>query len=356
MTLKADILARFAGEGDERSFYLPDLTLWYTWHQRKQSLPAKWQDCSLPEIARSMGVPGWLTATPWRVEAPGIDITTSENEQERVIIAATSTAKLVWRWQVGPDGDWWQTEYPVKTVDDLPALLELAQARIYVLDATGLAELESAAGDDGLLALEIPRRPYSILLHEFLGWGDGLLLLNEPLLDEIVAILETKTHEFVREMVQLPGQIILSPDNLDGQFISPPVFQAYLADSYHLTADELHQHDKYLLVHVGGPIRHLLAPLAETGIDGLQGIAGLPQGNASLIQARGLTGPDITLWGGIPQNFLLDTHPREEFEAAVAQAAQDAAVDNRMILGIADRVPAQAELSRLEAIPELVGG
>ena len=355
MTFKQDILSRFSAGTVEGPLYLPDLTLWYDWHQKNNSLPAKWQAYSLPQIARALGVPIWLTVRPWRIETPGVEINTTENEQERVITAETSGGSLVWRWQVGPDGDWWQTDYPVRKAEDLPAALELVQARNYIVDSGALTTLATEVGDDGLLALEIPRRPYSILLHEFLGWSEGLLLLNEPIIEEINAILEEKMQAFVHEVVQLPGQIVFSPDNLDGQFISPQAFSAYLANSYRRTAEVVHAHAKKLLVHVGGPIRHLLDSLAGTGIDGLEGIAGLPQSNATLSQAREITGPALTLWGGIPQDFLLANHPQPEFEAAVVQTVQEAAEDARMIVGVADRVPVDAELSRLEAIPELVG-
>jgi hypothetical protein len=354
MTFKAEILARFSGEASGAPLYLPDLTLWYNWHHKIGSLPAPWQHYSLPQIARAMGVPIWLSAAPWRIETPGIEIVTTENEQERLIAAETSTGTLVWRWQVGPDGAWWQTEYPVKTAENLPAALELVQARTYVVDPGELAELRTEVGTNGLLAIEIPRRPYSILLHEFLGWSEGLLLLNEPVIEEINSILETKTQTVVQEIAKLPGELILSPDNLDGQFISPGVFEAYLTASYRRTAEVCHAHNKVLLVHVGGPIRHLLALLAGAGVDGLEGIAGLPQSNATLTQAREITGPHLTLWGGIPQDFLLETHPYHDFEASVVQATQEIGGDGRMILGVADRVPVDADLSRLEAIPELV--
>jgi uroporphyrinogen-III decarboxylase len=180
------------------------------------------------------------------------------------------------------------------------------------------------------------------------------MLLGEPAISEINAILETKLQQFMPEVAQLPGQIIFSPDNLDGQFISPPVFEEYLADSYRLTAEVLHAQGKHLLVHVGGPIKHLLALMAEVGIDGLEGIAGIPQSNASLTAAREVVGPEMTLWGGIPQDLLLNTHDEQAFEAAVRQAVEETLEDGRMILGVADRMPVKAELSRLEAIPSLI--
>jgi hypothetical protein len=214
--------------------------------------------------------------------------------------------------------------------------------------------MEAAVGDDGILAIEIPRRPISDLLHEILGWGEGLMFLDEPAIPEINAILEAKLQSLIREVAKLPGHVVLSPDNLDGQFSSPLSFQTYLADSYRLTAERLHRHNKLLLVHIGGPIKRLVVPLADTGVDGLEGVSGPPQSDLSLTEARPVAGPGLTLWGGIPQDVLLGMYDREQFEAAVRHAAGEARNDHRMILGVADRVPAGAELDRLRAIPTLI--
>ena len=355
MTLKAEILARLSGEADGRPFFLPDLTLWYDWNQSRESLPDQWQDYSLPQVARALRSPVWWAVRPWQVETPGVEILRSEEAGERVIRTETSAGTLVAQWKLmGTNGDWWQTEYPVKTKEDLAAALELAQSKSYVLEASQLARMETTIGEDGTLAIEIPRRPYSDVLHELLGWSEGLLLLNEPEVGEIIAILESKLQDLVRRVAELPGQIVLAPDNLDGQFIPPPAFMAHLADSYRVSAEALHQGGKYLVVHVGGPIRRLLAPLAEAGVDGVEGIAGPPQGDVTLAEAREIAGPALALWGGIPQDFVHDTHDREEFEAAVQGAAKEARGDSRMILGVADRVPVDADLSRVEAIPTLI--
>ncbi|MFC2036425.1 hypothetical protein ACFLYD_00435 [Chloroflexota bacterium] len=219
MSSQAEILSRFSGEGSGDPFYLPDLTLWYDWHQSRGTLPRAWANLSLPQIARAMGVPIWLPVRPWRVETPGVEIVTTERDGERNICCETPAGPLVARWAQGPDGDWWQTEYPVKNAGDLAAALDLARARSYVPDLTLLAEAVASLGDEGIVALEIPRRPYSDLLHEFLGWREGLMLLSEPAVDEILAILEHKLQDLVRSVAALSGALVFSPDNLDGQFI-----------------------------------------------------------------------------------------------------------------------------------------
>jgi len=354
MTDKKRILARFSGEASEGPLYLPDLTLWYRHHQSRNTLPEEWKNHSLPEITKSLAMPTWLVTRPWKLETPGMQ--TIEQDGKRETRFETSAGVLTANWTLGADGTWWQIEYPVKTAEDLEAALEVVRSRSYTLDTTKLEGLEAAVGDEGVLVIEIPTRPYMDLLYGFLGLSEGFMLLSEdhPSVREIIEILETKLQQFIQEIASLPGSIVFSHDNLDGQFISPMVFQKFLSNSYRLTAEVLHAHDKYLLVHTGGPIRPLLAPLAETGVDGIEGISGPPQSDVSLSQAREISGSTFTLWGGIPQDFLLAAHDEEAFETSVIQAAQEAQADGRMILGVADQVPADVDLSRLKAISSLV--
>lgn len=353
MTDRTAILSRFSGDASS-PLYLPDLTLWYRWHRDRGTLPQPWRDMSLPQVARAMGVPIWLPLRPWRVETPGARIEKVEDENSRTTIWETSAGTLTARWVIGPDGDWWQAELPVKSAADLDAALALAQATTYLLDTADLAEQAAEVREDGILALAVPRSPYSDLLHDYLGWGEGLFYLGEPQVAEILGILQAKLDRLVKEVAALPGDVVLMPDNLDGQYISPYAFEQHLRAGYTRTAETAHRYDKRLVVHIGGPVRHLLAPLAACGIDALEGIAGPPQSDASLAEARQLAGPTLTLWGGIPQDLLLPTHDQASLEAAVQQAAQEAGQDGRILIGVADRVPVDADLDRLCALPSLI--
>lgn len=357
MTLQAELLARFGGGGAEGILYVPDLTAWHKWHKERGTLPAEWSNCSLAEVARAMGVPAWVVARPWRVEKPGVEIVTEERDGERTIRYITASGALLERWAHGPDGDWWQTEYPVKTADDLAVARTLVAERTYVADSSSLAELREAVGEGGVVALEIPMRPYSDVLHTLLGWDAGLGLLKgegKAAIAEWLAILDGKLQDLVAQVALLPGSVVLAPDNLDGQYISPRVFREQWAASYRLTAEIVHRHGKRLVVHAGGAVRRLLPLLAEAGVDGIEGVAPPPQSDATLAEARAAAGPELTLWGGIAQDMLLNVHGQEEFEEAARQAAHAAIGDGRMILGVADRVPVDADLGRLRAILGLV--
>jgi hypothetical protein len=98
----------------------------------------------------------------------------------------------------------------------------------------------------------------------------------------------------------------------------------------------------------------LLPLIAQSGVDGIQGVCGSPQSDISLSEAREVCGPELTLWGGIPQDVLMTVHPEEEFTTAVRKAAQEAARDDRMILCIADRVSIDTDFGRLKAVAQLI--
>lgn len=356
MTLRNEILARFTGTGDATPLYLPDLTLWHQWRHERGTFPAGWGDPSLVQAARRLNAPIWAVARPWQVTTPGIATTVEETSEERVIRHEAAGRTLTTRFTLGPDGDWWLTEYPVKSADDLPAARAMVAARTYTPDETGLPALREAVGEDGVVALELPMRAYSDVLHAFLGWSEGLMLFagdGRPALLEIMAILEQKTQALTEQVAALPGDLLLAPDNLDGQYISPRVFRDHFAASYRATAEAGRRHGKPLVVHVGGPVRRLLPLLAEAGVDGVEGIAGPPQSDAPLAEARQLAGPGITLWGGIPQDLLQDIHSQETFETGVAAARRQVEGDPRMILGVADRVSVDTDFARLEALSRM---
>jgi len=352
MPSKADVLARFTGNGGDGLLFLPDLGLWYNTHSKLGTLPERWRDASSTRVAADLGAAGWQTARPWRAETPGIEVETTEDDGSRVKQWRTPSGELTARWMLGPDGTWWQTEYPVKGTDDFGAALELARARAYVIDA------EAATGDDPaedcITALEIPTRPYADLLYDLVGMSEGpiLLAMGYPEVSDLLAILEEKLQAFVPQLAGIPADVIYSPDNLDRQFISPAVFDEHLTESYSHTVNALG--NRPLVVHAGGPVRDLLGALAAAGVSVVEGVCGPPQSDASLGEAREAAGADLVLWGGIPQDALLATHDRDAFEAAVAAAAGEARGDGRMVLGVADRVPVDAEVVRLEAITGLI--
>jgi len=362
MNLRDQVLSRLSASvespccPDDAPLML-DLTIWHKWHHRRGTLPPGFEGLPQAATAAALGAVAWVVAQPWEVAYSGIEVVIEQNDTERRIRYLTPLGTLTARWTLGPDGDWWQVEFPVKSADDLPAAHAMIAARRLVWAPSAAQAAVEAAGTIGIVALELPMRPYSDLLHTILGWSEGLILFageHAGILAEMLAILEAHAQEAAQRLTKLPGHVLFAPDNLDGQFVSPRSFRAYLQDSYRHTAEIAHAAGLPLIVHAGGPVRRLLPLLSGSGVDCVEGIAGPPQSDASLAEARTAAGPHLTLWGGIPQDLLVTVHSEADFQAAVRHAAQEAAGDQRVILGIADRVSVDSDPGRLGAVASLI--
>ena len=333
---------------------LLDLSLWYAWHSKQDSLPSQWSGLDQLQIAKRLGAPGWQQIKPWSASYTGVTVETQVADGEKTVRYVVGEGTLSTTWTRGPDGDWWQMDHLISTPADFKTALALADALTYKVDAG--KHNPSAHASSSILAIELPRRPLSALLHDFLGWGEGLLMLRdyEAEVESLLELLDDKLQGLVEDLCRLPGATMISPDNLDGQYISPDLFEQYLAHSYRKTRKLLKQAGKELVVHVGGPMRHIVSLLEEAGVDVIEGVSGPPQSDLPLDQARQLAGPQLTLWGGIPQDWLLEATAIKAFEHGVERVLETVLRDGNAILGVADRVPVAAEMDRLQRLQTMI--
>jgi hypothetical protein len=326
-----------------------DLGLWYSRNKERDSLPARYRTWPLQDIYSDLGLVPWITTRPWSVSYDGIDYSETRDSASRIRSWKTPEGVLAARWKPGPDGDWWQTEYPVKDAADLNLVARILHSLRYEL----LADLPECDIDG---VLELPMRPYPDLLHSFLGWSEGLMIAMEEteIIAGLVDLLEEKHTRLVKDLLGFPQTTFLAPDNLDANFISPGIFSTYMTAGYSRTSGTLHAADRTLTVHLGGNSRSLLAPLAACGVDCLEGICGPPQGDAAIPDARSLAGTGAILWGGLAQDYLLPSCTDEEFRHACTATMSEVQADGRAILGVADRVPPDAVFSRLESLAGMI--
>ena len=74
----------------------------------RDHLAAPLHDRDVPRrIARALGAPPWLMVRPWRIETPGVEVQTTEQDNERVVRHQTAAGVLTARWTRDPSGTWW---------------------------------------------------------------------------------------------------------------------------------------------------------------------------------------------------------------------------------------------------------
>ena len=79
------ILRYFRGDAKHPLLYLPNLTLWYDWHVKHDTLPAVWRDWTLPQISRNLGVPTWMTARPFRIDPGDVSVDRAQAGNQRIV-------------------------------------------------------------------------------------------------------------------------------------------------------------------------------------------------------------------------------------------------------------------------------
>lgn len=356
--------------------FLPDLTVWFARNSELMTLPNEVAGLDLPGICSALGTPLWQPVRGWKRSTGSVTVAETREGDGRVVrYRVADSAEFVARWETGPDGDLWQTEYPVKSEADLRLAEELAEQEtievdgptieqaVAAVDAPGDAA-DAAASAAGVLAIELPMRPFARLLLEMLGFGDGFFILMdaEERIRQIVARAEESYRAGIARIAEAVGAArsaqasgsggvepafssAYSPDNLDASFLTPDYFRDYLMAGYASSASLLREAGLSLTVHAGGPVGPLLGLIAKAGIECVAGVCGPPQGDATLSEARAEVGEQMILWGGIPQDALLASTAESDFQAALEQAIADA--DDRTIVGIADHVPEDAVWSRI---------
>lgn len=356
--VREHVFAQFdARSGEKRPAipFVPDLRIWHSWHSKKGTIPKEYSGATHAEVCGAIGVSAFDVVRPWRIETDGAVDRIEMNDSKRVWTLGVGSDVLTARWTIGPDGDFWQTEYPVKSSNDLEILGEYLKRRTYDVMPEVLGQ---AIGEDRVTVVELPSRPFAWLMLEVLGWSDGLMLLldDSGKIETLLGIAEEQVAEAERAVIAALSpdrHLLMSPDNLDAQFVSPTFFDCYLATSYRRISNLVHRNSGSLLVHSGGPIASLLPSLAECEVDSVVGASGPPQGDTDLQTASELTDGRIVPWGGIPQDLLMPSTEEARFTEEIERITEEARVGPPAVLAVADHVPIEADISRLIRIQEM---
>ncbi len=202
-------------------------------------------------------------------------------------------------------------------VDDhatqLDALEALLRARTWQFRPERYRQWSERVGPEGcVIAGEIfsPLKLLHVLLNPI---NTTYLLADYPeRARELLAIHEAAMLDLTRQMAEAGVRVMMSMDNIDTAFHTPPYVEKYSASFYQHAARICHQHGSLLFIHACGQQRGNLKLLAELGVDGLEGVAFPPLGDVQMEEALELSGDRFIVTGGISSMEFLDLHTREE--------------------------------------------
>ena len=188
------------------------------------------------------------------------------------------------------------------------------------------------------------------MLHLVMGPEQAVYLLaDEP---DLAAHWMRMHHEqqidAMRRMLDSGVPAIMAMDNLDSQFHPPHYVEQYSAAFYEEAAALCHEYNATFWIHACGNQGANLALISSLGVDGLEGVAFPPMGDATLPEAFGLAGDGFMITGGISAVEFETLKTREAVFDYIQRLFKElTAYRNRFMLSASCNTPINARFEQI---------
>ena len=168
-------------------------------------------------------------------------------------------------------------------------------------------------------------------------------------LEELAARITPYYEAALECILECDAEAVLWGGNYDQDLTWPSFFQEQITPWLQHVSERLRSASKVLFTHCDGENEALTELLLDSGIDVAESICPAPMTKMSLAELRERWGTTVRICGGIPSVALLpdvfdNVAYRQFMDATFAELGSGAG----LILGVADMVPADADLRRLE--------
>jgi len=151
------------------------------------------------------------------------------------------------------------------------------------------------------------------------------------------------------------AEVVHWGSNFDRDLTYPPFFDAEFRPWLERACRRLHTAGKMVTCHTDGENDGLFPLYRKIDFDMAESVCTAPMVKNTLREIREGMGPDKTVWGGIPSVALLpDSMGDGVFEELMDGVFSELGGGGRLIFGVSDNVPPDADLGRIERIKERV--
>ncbi len=271
---------------------------------------------------------------------------------EFTIDTPVGTLNSIYRRNTSNPGSYPEKWY-VTSEEDLKVLIYIEESTDYRFDHALYDEMFELYGDLGLPSLFFPRVNIQKLFHEYMGIEETFYALQDypDTVEAYFRTLKDTQDRFLDEFLTTPFEWINFGDNIHCGLLPPDLFLKYVLPVYQHRNERLHRKGIFTNAHWDGDVKTLLPFARETGLDGIEAITPVPQGDVTLREAKEHM-KDMYLLDGIAALLFNDYYPIEMLKEQVLECL-DLFAPN-LILGISDELPSTGSLDRVKYVKELV--
>ena len=389
MTHRERMLAAIRGEPTDRLPWAPRMDLWCIAQRARGTLPKPLEGLDTAGLADALGVACHAVRAdftlardprdfalrglgienhpdaPYRVELRGLPMAFShEGDRYRTRIQ-TSAGEVSWALvhtaEMRREGISipWVEEFVLRSVDDCDAVAEVFE-HLEVMPTPGAyAAFHQRIGDRGIAVTNglLGASPMHGILHDLLPPEQFFYLYADErdALTRLARRMEPFWNQALATALGCEAEVVYWGANYDQNLTWPAFFTGEVAPWLQQAAGRAHAAGKLLLTHTDGENQKLLPLYPACGFDVAESVCPQPITRCSLREARQGMGPRITVWGGIPSVALIkDQMDDRAFEQYLDGLFAEIGTGERLILGVSDNVPPDADLNRLHRITERV--
>ena len=389
MTHHDRMLAAIRGEPTDEIPWAPRMDLWCIAQRARGTLPAHLTGLNIAEIAEALGVgchsqradytlprkPEDLMLRgigfdnhpdfPYRLELRGLPVEFKHEGDALQTRFRTSAGEidthLGYTNQMRRDGISlpYVESFAIKSPDDFEAIAQIFEHIDVIPTPENYAGFHCRIGDRGLAIANgiIAASPMHLIFHELISQEDFIYLyMDEPeRLAQLAKRLEPFYEKVLNAVVDCKAEGVYWGANYDDNLTWPAFFEPEIAPWLKKVADRLHASGKFLLTHTDGENERLLPLYPRCNFDVADSVCPRPMTRCTLRQLREGMGSKVTIWGGLCSvAFLTDAMDDASFEAYLDQTFNELGTGERLILGVSDNVPPDANLARLERVKERI--
>lgn len=357
LALNRDIIRGRAGR---RVLWQPRILCWHDDRVFSGAgLPAPYTGMEPPGLYRALGCSNRVydyNGCMRRIDDPRIrhlERRLSPREIERIIETPVGRVTMIEAANSSNYGTfprkWWIT-----TEEDLRVFLWMEERVSWAWNQEHYENTFAAWGRIGLPAVFLPRTNLQSLFLDTMGVENGVYALYDwpDLVEAYFRVLDESHLRLIEVVNASPVEWVNFGDNLHGAVTPPELFRKYVLPAYLERNEALHRAGKFTYSHWDGDTKPLLPFARECGLDGIEAITPLPQGDVTVEEMREALGENQYLIDGIAAILFDEAWPEEELIRQTKLLLELFA--GRLILGISDEMSSTGDIERVRLVGRIV--
>jgi hypothetical protein len=357
-------LATLRGEMPERPVWTADIAYWIAGEQERGRARPEWStEEGFLRLHDELGIlPYYYYEKFWAAESRydgSIELIDAHEGRKTIRRLCTPVGEIREESVYSPlSCSLGITKHFVESERDLDVLLYVVQHRRLV--PANLADWPERRRlwekHRGLPCIGLPRSPLPAFFVEWAGVQNGSYLMADcpEKCAEVLRLMEDQEGPVVDAVCELGPPLVHFPDNLSSECMTR-LYDVHLAGTHQRRIERLHAAGVKCAVHLDGTVKGLLPKLICAGFDAIEALTPKPGGDLEVEEIRELAGSSrAVLWGGVPGIMFAPPYTWKQMESHV-QRVLECWRGRPFILGVADQVPPDGDMSFCRRIAELIG-